>query len=216
MNLKKNIRNVFLVILLVVCAYFFADRQIALFVAKVWTSSSRFAFFSANIPDFLSAVVCIITGLAWAAYYYLAHKGIKNRHTQFFLLVANTIPLTFFLKSILKYFFGRINTRFWLRHPHAAEFHWFHGIGNYTGFPSGHMAVFTALAIALWKFYPAYRSAILGFLCLLSLALIVTNYHFISDIIAGAYLGFIIHHGIDYGLMHLARSKAERLQGEQG
>jgi membrane-associated phospholipid phosphatase len=214
-NLKKNIRNFILFILLLFCSYFFFDARIALFIAKIWTSSSRLSIFSTNIPDFLFPLVCLITAVAWTAYFYLARRGIHNKHTQFFLLIANTIPLTFFLKSALKYLFGRINTRFWLRHPQFTEFHWFHGVGNYTGFPSGHMAVFTALALALWKFYPAHRSAYLGFLGALALALIATNYHFISDIIAGAYLGFIIHHLIDYGLAHLVKSKNNRLHENQ-
>ena len=55
------------------------------------------------------------------------------------------------------------------------------------------MAVFTALIIALWRFYPRYRPAYAGFLSVLALALIVTDYHFLSDVIAGAYLGLIVH-----------------------
>jgi membrane-associated phospholipid phosphatase len=215
MNLKKNIGDFLLFTLLVFCSYYFIDKNITLFIAKIWTSSARLAIFSANIPDFLFPLVCLITAVAWTAYFYLARKGIHSKHTYFFLLVANTIPLAYFLKAALKYLFGRINTRFWLRHPHFTEFHWFHGIGNYAGFPSGHMAVFTALALALWKFYPAYRSTYLGFLGTLALALTVTNYHFISDIIAGAYLGFIVHHLIDYGLTRLVTSKDGPMQKSQ-
>ncbi len=214
-NLKKNIRNFILCILLLFCSYYFFDSRIALFIAKIWTSNARLAIFSTNIPDFLFPLVCLITVMAWTSYFYLARRGIHNKHTQFFLLVANTIPLTFFLKSALKYLFGRINTRFWLRHPQWTEFHWFHGIGNYTGFPSGHMAVFTALALALWKFYPAHRALYLGFLGALALALVITNYHFISDILAGAYLGFIIHLLVDYGLSHLVKSPDDLLQEKQ-
>ncbi len=214
-SLKKNVRDVILFIFLLFSSYYFIDKKIALFVAKVWTSSARLAIFSANLPDFLFPLVCLITAGAWMAYFYLARKGKHNKHTQFFLLVANTIPLAFFLKSVLKYLFGRINTRYWLRHPQFREFHWFHGIGNYAGFPSGHMAVFTALALALWKYYPAHRSIYLGFLGTLALALIVTNYHFISDIIAGAYLGLMIHYVIDYGLARLDKSRDGRLQEKQ-
>jgi membrane-associated phospholipid phosphatase len=207
MNLKNDIRFFLLIILLVLSSYYFIDTAIALSIAKIWTSSARLAIFSVNIPDFLFPLVCLITGFAWIAYFYLTRKGIYNKHAQFFLLVAITIPFTFFVKSVLKHLFGRINTRFWLRHPNVTEFHWFQGGGNYYGFPSGHMAVFAALIFSLWKYYPAHRPAYFVFLSALALALIVTNYHFISDIIAGAYLGFIIHHIVDYGLAHLHKSK---------
>jgi membrane-associated phospholipid phosphatase len=146
-----------------------------------------------SYPRSFIPIVCIITGIAWIAYVYLAHKGIYNTHAQFFQLVAVTVPLTFFLESTLKYVVGRINTRFWLHHPSIKEFHWLQGVGHYSGFPSGHMAVFTVLVFALCRFYPRYRPAFFGFLSVLALALIATDYHFLSDIIGGAYLGWIVH-----------------------
>jgi membrane-associated phospholipid phosphatase len=194
MNVKRLRISFLLVVLLVLFSYYFLDTSTALFVKRVWTSHARLAVFSANIPDFLFSIVCLITGIAWTAYFYLTHKGIYDTHTRFFQLVAITIPLTFFLKSALKHVVGRIDTRFWLRHPGFKEFHWFHGGGHYTSFPSGHMAVFMALVIALRMFYPRYQSAYFGFLSVLALALIMTDYHFISDVIAGAYLGFLVNY----------------------
>ena len=194
MNAKKNISSFLLVVLLIVGSYYFLDARIALFVKKIWTSNAHLSIFSANIPDFLFPMVCVVTGIAWAAYLFLAHKGIYNIHTRFFLLVASTVPFAFILKSMLKFLFGRINTRFWLFHLRPEHFHWFQGKGNYSSFPSGHMAVFTALAAALWYFYPRYRFAYMGALSALALALLLTNYHFLSDIIAGAYLGLFVHY----------------------
>lgn len=193
MNLKKIITSFLLVILLIICSYYFLDARVALFVSKAWMSNAHLAIYSANIPDFLFTIVCIITGTAWIANCYLAHKGIHNTHARFFLLVAVTVPLAFFLESTLKYVVGRIDTRFWLHHPNIKEFRWFHGVGHYNGFPSGHMAVFTVLVTALGGFYPRYRSAFFGFLSFLALALIATDYHFLSDVIGGAYLGWIVH-----------------------
>jgi membrane-associated phospholipid phosphatase len=200
MNLNKIIISLLLFVLLVLCSYFFLDTRTALFVNRIWMSHARLAVFSANIPDFLFPIVCLITAIAWTAYFYLTHKGIYDIHTRFFQLIAITIPITFVLKASLKHVVGRIDTRFWLRHPGFKEFHWFHGGGNYTSFPSGHMAVFMALVIALWMFYPRYQTAYFGFLSVLALALIITNYHFISDVVAGAYLGFLVNYFAHHGL----------------
>jgi membrane-associated phospholipid phosphatase len=193
MNAKKNIAVFLLVMLLVIGSYYFLDARIALGVKTIWASNARLRIFSITIPDILFPIVCIVTGIAWTAYFILVHKGIYNVHTRFFLLVAGAVPVAFFFKSVLKFIVGRINTRFWLLHLRHEHFHWFHGKGNYSSFPSGHMAVFTVLAAALWHFYPRYRIVNLGFLTALALALILTNYHFLSDIIAGAYLGLIVH-----------------------
>ncbi len=210
MNLKKIIVSFLLVALFVLCSYNLLDAKIALFVQKAWLSSNRLALFSSDLPDLLFLFVCLITIIAWAAYFHLAHKGIYNTHTRFFQLIAITTPLTFFLKSILKYAFGRINTRYWLKYPGLMEFHWFNGSENFSGFPSGHMAVFTALAVALWRFYPRYRRGCAGFLAVLALALLVTDYHFVSDIIAGAYVGFMVHHATAYLLTFALKSKVEK------
>ena len=55
------------------------------------------------------------------------------------------------------------------------------------------MLVLTPLFIALWHFYPRYRLyyGIAG-LCL-GAALIVTEYHFLSDVIAGACIGAAVY-----------------------
>jgi membrane-associated phospholipid phosphatase len=176
------------------------DKEIALFVKATWLSTKRLSFSSTNIPDLLSPLVCAVTAISWGAYFTLAHKRVHNTQTQFFLLVACAVPIAFILKSILKYVFGRINARFWVVHPGFKDFHWFNGTGCYTGFPSGHMAVFTVLALALWRFYPRYRFAYAGFLWLLALALIITDYHFLSDVIAGIFLGLAVHGSVLYGL----------------
>ena len=171
------------------------DDRIALFVKKTLIADAQQSIFSADIPDVLLPIVCAMTAIAWTIYFTLSRKGIYNTQTRFFLLVAVTTPLAYFLKSILKHAIGRINTRFWLLHHAAGEFHWFQGHENYMGFPSGHMTVFTALVIALCTCYPRYQPVYLGSLSALGLALIATDYHFLSDIIAGVYLGFIIHTG---------------------
>lgn len=192
MKLKKIIVSFPLVALLVFLSYSVLDKGVALLVKKLWFST-RLSLFSTDIPDFLSLLVVLITGSAWIVFFYHIRKGIFNTHTRFFQLIAITVPFANLLKWALKYVFGRINTRFWLQHPSANEFHWLHGSANFSGFPSGHMAVFTVLIIALSIFYPRYHTFYIACLTLLALALTVTNYHFLSDIIAGAYVGFIVH-----------------------
>lgn len=195
MNWRKYTGKIIIVGLLVGCSYCFLDRGIALFIKRALLSNAKYSMFASTIPDFLPAIVCVITGIAWSAYGYHALKGIRNKHTWFFLLIASAIPLAYFLKSILKIVVGRLNTRSWLLYyPSIKEFRWFHGSGQYSGFPSGHMVVFSVLAVALWKFYPRYRLAYGGFLTLLALALIATSYHFLSDVIAGAYLGLFVYY----------------------
>jgi membrane-associated phospholipid phosphatase len=188
----KKTAGFIMVVLLVLFSYHFVDRQTALFVKGLWRPGSMLSLFSVSIPDMLLPLVCIITVIAWVAYIVLARNPMYARHALYFRLVAITVPATFLLKSFLKAVVGRINTRYWLSHPGLNDLHWLHGRGHYTGFPSGHMAVFAALAVATVRYYPRSRAACWGLLAALAAALILTDYHFVGDVIAGAYLGFLV------------------------
>jgi membrane-associated phospholipid phosphatase len=88
-----------------------------------------------------------------------------------------------------------INTKVWLTLRSSYGFHWFDGGGDYSGFPSGHMAVFTALVLPVVRCFPRLKFVCLVLLLLLGVALIVTGYHFLSDVIAGALLGYLVDRG---------------------
>jgi membrane-associated phospholipid phosphatase len=137
-------------------------------------------------------MVCGITASAYVIYRIRIKKKLFDKHTEFFHIIMYAVPASYVVKSLLKFLFGRINTREWLLHPELYGFHWFQGYGLNAGFPSGHMAVFITLAASLWRFYPRYRVIYSIYLLTLAVALIATNYHFLSDVIAGAYLGTVV------------------------
>ncbi len=188
----KKTAGLISVVLLVLFSYQFVDRQTALFVKSLWKRGSMLSLFSISIPDLLLPLVCVITVAAWIAYLVLARNPLYTRHALYFRLVAVTVPAAFLIKTVLKSLVGRITTRHWLTHPGLYDLHWLHGRGHYTGFPSGHMAVFAAIAVATARYYPRSRSFCWAMLATLAAALILTDYHFVADIIAGAYLGFVV------------------------
>ncbi len=157
-----------------------------LFVNKGWSQHT------ASIPDALLILVVSITIGAYVLFRYRMSRGEINAATLTCKTLAMAAPISFIAKSVTKYVFGRINTREWLLAPTEYGFHWFSGDDRYSGFPSGHMAVFAALIAVLWRLHPRYRPPYLAILLLLALALIATNYHFLSDVIAGAYLGLLV------------------------
>ncbi len=52
MNLKKIIMNFLLVVLLIICSYFFLDARVALFVSRTWMSNTHVAIYSCSYPRF--------------------------------------------------------------------------------------------------------------------------------------------------------------------
>lgn len=180
----------FIVLVVMACQHFL-DTRLALGVMGLIKSSDTLRIITSDIPDALFLLVCIGSGFFWGYYFYLRHKGIINDNLRFSQLAGSAVPLAYILKGIFKYVFGRTNTRVWLANQASDDFHWFHGGGDYSGFPSGHMTVFSAFLAAIWVIYPRYRSISCSLVLLLGVALIVTDYHFLSDVIAGTYLGLI-------------------------
>ncbi|MCL5028031.1 MAG: phosphatase PAP2 family protein [Bacteroidetes bacterium] len=168
----------------------YLDTVIAIRVMRFLLSIKTLHKAAENIPDILAYLVGAGTILMWVIYIYRTYKKKFDIKTKFLLLAATTLPTAYVLKFFLQYAFGRTTPRFWLIANKPLVFHLFHEIGNGC-FPSGHMTVFTAFGAAVLIYYPQFRTIVYVMLALLGAALIVTDYHFLSDVIAGCYLGFI-------------------------
>jgi membrane-associated phospholipid phosphatase len=179
-------------LILVVLSVRFWDIPLAIWIARYLLAYVPHIK-NSEIPDLLLISVVILTSLSWMEYFYLLHRNIRDRRTHFFRFVGTVMPLTFVVKDVLKWIFGRTDTRIWLKNPGLHDFHWFAGTKGFEGFPSGHMLVFTPLFLALWQFFPRYRLYYGVVWFCLAIALIVTEYHFLGDVLAGAFLGAVVY-----------------------
>ncbi len=196
---------------LMICGFLYLDIRLAEFVSEKVGMSFLLSEGVSNLPSLLFTLMCAITVVSWTARLYLARKCPKSPILNFLELIGLAVPISYVLKDLLKDLFGRTNTRIWLLHPDQLSFHWFQGGGDFAAFPSGHMAVFTALMLGIGRYFHRLRPLCAGTLLILAVALIVTQYHFFSDIVAGAYLGAIVDlitwRGLAY--FHASRSPAK-------
>lgn len=72
---------------------------------------------------------------------------------------------------------------------HLYGFRFFHAGPQWTSFPSGTATITTALCTTIWLIAPRLRLPMLILPVLICVAVIVTNDHWIADVIAGAFLG---------------------------
>ncbi len=200
-KLKNNLVVLLLTVMMTATSYFYLDTGIASITYRLISSSIFLMRATSNIPDLLLQIVIAITVACWTGYFFLRRRGLRNRHTRFLQACGTAVPIAFIGKDILQYLFGRSDTYAWIFDHALPRFYWFRADPGYGCFPSGHMTVFTALLMTCWHNYPRYRSILLGLLLLLAMALIVTDYHFLSDVIAGAYLGAAIAYVIDNGFI---------------
>jgi len=188
-TLKNRFALLLLATLFGAFSYSYLDTGIARHVQRLLHHSVLLERAAAHIPDLLLHMVVAITVLCWTGYFMIRRRYVNRRPALFLRACGTVVPLAFLSKVGLQHVFGRPDPHVWLVHHLSPRFHWFRAGAGYGCFPSGHMTVFTALMTTLLHYYPRYRRVILALLLLLALALVVTNYHFLSDVVAGAILG---------------------------
>lgn len=105
------------------------------------------------------------------------------------------VLVTAVINSQLKIVFGRTWPETWtasnpsLIRDGVYGFNLFHGGTGFASFPSGHTAVVCAAMAALWVCYPRLRSIYALVVAVTVTGLIGANFHFLSDVIAGGFLG---------------------------
>lgn len=159
-----------------------------------------------HVPDLLLPLVLVVTALAWTGYVLHRWLALTARHRDWLAAVGVVTPLSYLAKTFFKWLFGRVETRLWLTQGYSLQFHWLHGSGVFNGFPSGHMLVLGALAAVFCRRYTRARIPAVCVLTLLAAALILLEYHFLSDVIAGTYLGLLLEQTISGRLLQHAHS----------
>jgi membrane-associated phospholipid phosphatase len=106
------------------------------------------------------------------------------------VMVACCASLSAFVANdyILKFIFGRFDPSHFLQNPTVQTFHFFKGVPD-SSFPSGHMVMATAFAMVMIRLQPRTQLILIILLCLGAIALVVGDWHFLSDVVAGAFVG---------------------------
>jgi membrane-associated phospholipid phosphatase len=180
--------------LVVMGGYLWFDRPVARFIDAYlhWGYRHLSNTPITRIPDPLipiSVLVFVLLGLLA-----LSSRSFSKFSTCAFLCSISVIVAAT-MKDELKYVFGRTWPKSWLgNNPSFLRdgvygFNFMHGGTTYQSFPSGHMAALCAASAVLWIVYPQLRW--LWFLAAFTVGavLVGTNYHFLSDVVAGAFVG---------------------------
>jgi membrane-associated phospholipid phosphatase len=175
----------------VAVSYAWLDRPIALFAHEQLAPFDVFAKLT-HIPEFTTPLVLIafvVLGL-WG----MGGQGLTRLQTVLILSAAG-LAVAAAVKDQLKFAFGRTWPETWVRsnpsfiHDGVFGFFPFHGGPGYASFPSGHTTAICAVMSVLWICYPRYRVLYGLSIAAVAVGLVGANFHFLSDVIAGAFLG---------------------------
>jgi membrane-associated phospholipid phosphatase len=178
-------------VLVTTISYWWLDRPLALIFDKTFPYTRAFVTLT-HLPDPLvpfAIVVFIGLGL-WSL------SGRPLSHLQKCALLSSiSLIVAEATKAQLKFLFGRTWPATWVNnnpsflHDGVYGFNFFHGGPEYASFPSGHMAVTCAVLSILWIYYPTMRTLWMIAGLAAATGLIAANYHFLSDVIAGSFVG---------------------------
>ena len=205
--LRRTSIAVALCIVAVLVCYFWIDRPVAFFVHRHHINElSVFRWLTYPPPELQAwsplALTALIVRRAWGPFV---------RWQKVLLVACVSLIVADEFRTSLGHVFGRCWPETWFENNAsligngAYGFHLFQRGDDFGSFPSGHAARILSFA-TVW-FITTPRSRVIG--GVLSTAMLVSlvamNYHFVSDVIAGAFLGAII---AAYAV-HLARFQAQ-------
>jgi membrane-associated phospholipid phosphatase len=174
----------------------FVDRPLALFM-DLYLRHAMVAATLERLPETTTLVPTIaVLGAVGAL--------LARARPAAVLLIAALALVSFAIgetaKSILKFVFGRTWPEAWLFTRSGAHnpsfiadgvygFFPFHGGSAYASFPSGHMTAACSVMSVAWLLLPRWRGLWATIILSCGAGLIAMDYHFLSDVIAGFFLG---------------------------
>jgi membrane-associated phospholipid phosphatase len=181
-------------IVLVVILYFFVDKSSCDFFNKVRHTNYYSTFFIMQ-----NSVVIMVSLFPYAFIYLLVMLFIKRflYFEQFILLVMISVFFSSTLANVLKAIFGRYWTETFVEdnlsliRTKTYGYDFFRGDLEHSSFPSGHTTVIFAIMTVLWIMYPRWRWFSVVSCAVVVAGLLGCNFHFPSDIVAGAFIGII-------------------------
>ncbi|MCK9366228.1 MAG: phosphatase PAP2 family protein [Metallibacterium scheffleri] len=180
-----------LALLAVLLCYFLLDRPLAWFVHDHDLRRYAWLEWLTHIPDFIvyaSALVLLLTPFR------LAWRKAAARGERVLLTMSLSVAAAVFLKNVLKYLFGRAWPETWIDHNpsliqnHVYGFFWLQSGEGFHSFPSGHTTIVFAAMSVLWLAAPRLRWLAALLCAAVIVGLLGMDYHFLGDIVAGAFL----------------------------
>ena len=145
---------------------------------------------------FINRILRVLVALVGLAVFWLLGCGVYRLRDRFLppwtqlpMQCSWSVVFAVTTELGLKSVFGRMPPYPAYLRDHLYGFRLFDGVRATDAFPSGTATIACALATVLWLALPKRRIAIAGISILACLAVIVANYHWVSDVIAGAFIG---------------------------
>jgi membrane-associated phospholipid phosphatase len=175
----------------VVACIFYVDRPLAEFLEGHVRHTEFWVWLQRALRPFALVVVAALAFLFGCGVWLVSGRQLRP-WTETPLLYSWATIWAVASEIIFKRIFGRGWPDPTFVRDHLYGFHFLHGQTHWDSFPSGTTTVSVAILSVLWVVRPRWRIAGLLIAILLSGAVVVGDFHWLSDVIAGAFLGVTI------------------------
>ena len=162
------------------------DHPIADFLEQHFRHTEGWRFLSLALEPLKIVALAAPLFLFWTG----LHRDGKWIKTALVLAWAEVWALA--TEFVFKQIFGRAWPEPTYIRDHLDGFRWLHAGDGWMSFPSGHALISFALAAVFWYAIPRRRRPVLAVAAVVSAAMVLCNYHWLSDVIAGSFLGWTI------------------------
>jgi membrane-associated phospholipid phosphatase len=193
----RHLRCFSIALLLTVAAvtisYLWLDRPISYFAHE---QTAQYAVFREmqRAPEYMAIIACLVFVIAGC---FILVRRPMTRPMYALLVSGTSLAVASLIKEQLKFVFGRTWPETWVNNNPSlirdgvSGFNFFHGGAGYGSFPSGHTAATCAALSVLWIAYPRYRLLYAAIITIVVIGLLGANYHFVSDTVAGGFVGWV-------------------------
>lgn len=169
----------------------YVDRPLATFIDGHFRHTFGWVVLDQSLEPLKAVAISALFFLFWAGYRTVSGYGLQE-WAEKALVCSWAVVWGLAAEFVFKQIFGRAWPDPTYTQNHLYGFRFLHASQNWTSFPSGTAIGSTALATALARLFPRLRAACTVLATLVCIGVVVANYHWLSDSIAGAFLGISI------------------------
>jgi membrane-associated phospholipid phosphatase len=166
----------------------YVDRPVADYVQTHLRQTALFAWTSRALGLLAIALILMLVVLFAAGLRLLGGRPIAG-WAEMPLLMSWSGVWALSTAIVMKRIVGRSSPDPLYVERRVYEFHPWHGVPDFEAFPSATTAVTAALLAVVWIRMPRLRAACAGLLAVIAVALVMTNGHWLADVIGGIFLG---------------------------
>lgn len=179
----------------IIASFLWIDRPVALLVHDKLEGYRAIFDVGARLPKVLGPLVIAYTFIVGVCV--VAGHRMTNIQTVI-VISAMSWAVSGVPENWLKLAFGRTWPETWMQDNPSLirdgvdNFNPFHGGPGFASFPSGHMVAICAIMSVYWICWPRLRPISAICIAIAFFGLLGANYHFVSDLLAGAFLGTLV------------------------